>query len=160
VSDFGFSTLVATDTQEILLPKTEPWSAPECHHRWTDFLAAKKADTYSFGMLCLWILFRDRFSDIAAEFPEQIRSQEDFHLFKVALEELKRKDKMNDFAKSLVRSESINEYQKENLCQLFSISLVNDVGKRNSSFTLLLQLLEENRYVRRSRISLKILETI
>ena len=59
VSDFGYSAVVIDD-QKIGLPVTWPWNAPECDERWWfTFLEARKTDLYSFGLLCLWILFKD-----------------------------------------------------------------------------------------------------
>ncbi|KAH8587931.1 kinase-like domain-containing protein [Bisporella sp. PMI_857] len=57
VADFGFSTHFRDDDTLISVPKSVPWNAPENHNR--EFLpqAAKEMDAYSFGMLCLWLLF-------------------------------------------------------------------------------------------------------
>jgi len=148
VADFGFSTLIASETEDIFLPKSEPWNAPECHHRGINFSAAKKADAYSFGMLCLWILFEENFSDVVLEFPELSQGIQDFNSFRIALEQLKLKNKVADFAHSLIAiSRSLSECQKSNLCKFFSGSLVNDVESRSSSFMWFLQLLDGDRYV-------------
>ena len=64
VADFGYSTLTVGGSGKVLLPKSSPWNAPE--HHFGEFTAqeAKKTDVYSFGMLCLWLLFGNRLSDI------------------------------------------------------------------------------------------------
>ena len=56
VSDFGFSSIWARPDDLIQVPKTEPWNAPEWHHRGFKFREARKMDVYSFGLLCLWIV--------------------------------------------------------------------------------------------------------
>ena len=57
VADFGYSTLTVGESGMVFLPKSRPWNAPE--HHFGGFIAqeAKKTDVYSFGMLCLWLLF-------------------------------------------------------------------------------------------------------
>jgi hypothetical protein len=42
------------------MARTEPWEAPEWHPRYSTLESAKKMDFYSFGLLLLWVLFRDR----------------------------------------------------------------------------------------------------
>lgn len=39
------------------MPTSRPWNAPEHHERELHPKAAKAMDVYSFGMLCLWLLF-------------------------------------------------------------------------------------------------------
>ena len=60
VIDFGYSTLFAEDNDPIVMPCSPPWTAPEWHHRQILPALARKMDTYSFGMLCLWLLFYNR----------------------------------------------------------------------------------------------------
>ena len=64
VADFGYSTLTAGGSGTVLLQKSRPWNAPE--HHFGEFKAheAKKTDVYSFGMLCLWVLFKSRVSEV------------------------------------------------------------------------------------------------
>ena len=57
VADFGFSTYFHGDQDLIKMPKSEPWNAPEHHNRYFYPQGAKAMDVYSFGMLCLWLLF-------------------------------------------------------------------------------------------------------
>ena len=55
LADFGYSTLTAGEMQTIRLPKSTPWNAPEHQHgKNSNISEAKKADVYSFGLLCLW----------------------------------------------------------------------------------------------------------
>jgi serine/threonine protein kinase len=58
LADFGFAGLGVD--QEIKLARTEPWAAPEVYARRVHSLPdSKLTDVYSFGMLCLWVIFRE-----------------------------------------------------------------------------------------------------
>lgn len=55
--DFGYSTVFAGDSDRIMMPYSKNWTAPEHHHRGFTPIQARLMDAYSFGMLCLWLLF-------------------------------------------------------------------------------------------------------
>ncbi|KAH8592616.1 kinase-like domain-containing protein, partial [Bisporella sp. PMI_857] len=57
VADFGFSTRFRAEDDLIYIPESIPWNAPERTHRAFTPSSAVKMDIYSFGLLCLWILF-------------------------------------------------------------------------------------------------------
>ena len=57
LADFGCSVLGTSSDQLVRLRKSEPWFALEYHHRDFKLHMARRMDIYSFGMLCLWILF-------------------------------------------------------------------------------------------------------
>ena len=57
VTDFGYSTLTVGGSRTVLLPSSNPWNAPEHHFGEFEVHEAKKTDVYSFGILCLWIMF-------------------------------------------------------------------------------------------------------
>ncbi|RTE78465.1 hypothetical protein BHE90_007067 [Fusarium euwallaceae] len=62
LSDFGFS--VFASTKSLKLGGTTPWKAPEIEARQEHtLLQAKRTDLFSFGMLCLWVLFRGELSE-------------------------------------------------------------------------------------------------
>jgi len=64
VTDFGYSSRYSNDNDHLTLPISLPWNAPEVdrpNREWTPS-EAKQADLYSFGMLCLWLLFENCFS--------------------------------------------------------------------------------------------------
>jgi serine/threonine protein kinase len=56
VIDFGFSCFGATDEDLVELPFTEKWSAPEWDGGEFPIWQAKKADIYTFTLVCKWIL--------------------------------------------------------------------------------------------------------
>ncbi|RSL59388.1 hypothetical protein CEP54_007267 [Fusarium duplospermum] len=64
VIDFGYSTLYADNQRCIKLPISYPWNAPENNRQSKEWNLpdAKRADTYSFAMVCLWFLFQPYFS--------------------------------------------------------------------------------------------------
>ena len=72
MTDFGYSTRYAGDNDLMSIPISTPWNAPE-HTRlqkmWTPF-EAKKLDLFSFGLLCLWILFEKDISELTP--PSQV----------------------------------------------------------------------------------------
>ena len=57
VTDFGYSCFGSDDNHLVRLPQSKPWQAPEYHPRWFSLQDARKMDYYSFGLLCLWLLF-------------------------------------------------------------------------------------------------------
>jgi hypothetical protein len=63
VADFGYSTIaLSPEKGRLHLPRSPPWNAPEVPDWETTFslAEAKLTDIYSFAMLCLWIIFKDR----------------------------------------------------------------------------------------------------
>jgi serine/threonine protein kinase len=74
VTDFGYSTCM-TASSETRLSKmhgSKPWNAPEIDGPdiLLSFTQAKMTDLYSLGMLCLWIIFRDRLWEMCPPSPE------------------------------------------------------------------------------------------
>ena len=65
VADFGYSTLTVGESGKVFLPKSRPWNAPEHHFGEFNAQEAKKTDVYSFCMLCLWLLFGNRLSELS-----------------------------------------------------------------------------------------------
>jgi hypothetical protein len=69
VTDFGYSTVHANNSAEaqIRLPFSVPWNAPETvsdRDRLFSVHDAKLTDIYSFGMLCVWVLFQEQLKSI------------------------------------------------------------------------------------------------
>ena len=57
VIDFGYSTWLGDPDAIVFMPLSAHWTAPEWHHRGFSRTDAFKMDIYSFGLLCLWLLF-------------------------------------------------------------------------------------------------------
>lgn len=152
VSDFGYSTLVADDTEMIFLPKSRPWNAPEHHYMGFDITAAKMMDVYSFGMLCLWILVGNRFS---ADTPTvTIGGRTELISFdghpaqhkRTVLEQLKDEDKVGDVACQLMQAMSgFSDEHKARLKEFFSLATTLNAEKRTSDFGKLLACIIQQR---------------
>jgi hypothetical protein len=131
VADFGYSTLAASDDDLIKMPISKPWNAPEWHHRGVKLSEARAMDVYSFGMLCLWLLFKEN---------------KNYSNDNTTLEQLKSDDLLSDFAHQLiVTTTGLNTEQGHNLDLFFNSTLVRDPKRRNLDFKKLLHLLAPNR---------------
>jgi len=128
VADFGFSCLGAKDTDMIRMPKTPPWEAPEWHPRGFTIAAAKKADFYSFGLLCVWILFNDQLVEPSSDISVSTEGKVVFFLSKSNLElkesmefgTLKSQDAISNLTEKIVRrSCAANKGQSEALVEFF-----------------------------------------
>jgi serine/threonine protein kinase len=107
VADFGYSTLNVGEAGKVLLPKSRPWNAPE--HHFGDFKVseAKKTDVYSFGILCLWVLFGYNLSHIPSYGAKSVSEVVSFEAStgpRTSLEQLKDADKLEHFANQLIDS--------------------------------------------------------
>jgi serine/threonine protein kinase len=128
LADFGYSTLNMSRQEDasIVLPISWPWSAPEISKEdfCLPFLGARAADYFSFGMLCLWILFTDKLSD-SLERGEDLQK----------LDELKKDGSLKSYALQLVTknisgaSELPHEYA-EGLSYFFRWTLAHDPLQR------------------------------
>ena len=64
VHDFGYSTAYKHEDDLVKLPKSEGWQAPEFVDHRIKPAQARKMDVFSFGLVCLWLLFEPYFSGI------------------------------------------------------------------------------------------------
>ena len=148
VADFGYSTLTVGESGKVLLPKSEPWNAPE--HRFWGFEVreAKKMDVYSFGMLCLWLLFENRLSDIpqttADGTAELISFDPPMFGRPTLLEGLKGEDKVKDIANDLVESmPGLDVECRIRLKEIFSLTLPLNPGNRTCDLARVIGLLSQ-----------------
>lgn len=56
------------------MPSSKPWAAPEHHHRGFEQSQLFKMDIYSFGMLCLWLLFYNTEHSPDRDFAHDVHS--------------------------------------------------------------------------------------
>ena len=150
LADFGYAGWAVNNKEDDLIkpPRSRPWDPPEYHHRGFTVLGARKLDIYSFGMLCLWVLFFDR-SLVSYSFPADVKSTWSwpFHDFKL-LDNMKRENILGDFAVDLVRSvEVLPANQRENLERFFRSALARDPAKRTMNFEELVSLLGHDWYI-------------
>jgi hypothetical protein len=123
----------------ISVPKSWPWSAPEHDYDRLKPAQARKMDVFSFGMLCLWILFEKCLSGIVplpseAHWAESyFQGKEKRDLSKRILEDLKQGDRLVMLAKQLVMAENeLSNDTKQVLQQFFSMSLACDPNQRET----------------------------
>ena len=153
VADFGYSTLAVGESGKVLLPKSRPWNAPEHHFEEFKIQEAKKTDVYSFGMLCLWLLFGNRLSDIpqttADGTAELISFDVPFFLSRPTLLEcLKNEDRVEGIANHLVGSmPGLDVEYTIHLKEVFSSILSYNPGKRTCDLARVIDLLGQKRWV-------------
>ncbi|KAF2848273.1 kinase-like protein, partial [Plenodomus tracheiphilus IPT5] len=124
VTDFGYSTRIASDEDRIVLPKTYPWNAPE--HDCGSFTPdqARKMDIFSLGMLCMWTLFEKHLSNLtqlpqAAQWATRIISN------------LKCEGRLIMLAQQLLRAEeNLTEKTMQALDEFLSRSMLDDPNER------------------------------
>jgi len=149
VTDFGYSTIATSEEGRVFLPKSRPWNAPEHHFGEFKALEARKTDVYSFGMLCLWILFRNSLSDIRETTAEGEMELLSFNAplgRRTLLERLKDDDKMETIANQLI--ESIQGLSTEHIVRLkilFGLMVPLDPEKRTIDLERLICLLSQER---------------
>lgn len=131
VADFGFSTYFHEEQEDLIqVPKSVPWTAPEHHSNYHTSQSAKAMDVYSFGMLCLWLLFTKEHSSIEnfSFEAEYWQDKDDLLLFwKI--------NKLLDWAMRLVADDiSIGTEMKRSLTSFFQSCLDPDPEKRNADW--------------------------
>ena len=154
VADFGYSTLTVGESGKVILPKSRPWNAPEHHFGEFNVQEAKKTDVYSFGMLCLWLLFGNRLSDIPQTTADGTAGFISFDtpLLQVGcptlLELLKDEDRVEDVANYLVESVAgLNVEYRIRLKEVFSLTLPLNPGKRTCDLARVIGLLSQKKWV-------------
>ena len=152
VADFGYSTLTAGESGKVLLPKSRPWNAPEHHFGEFEAHEAKKTDVYSFGMLCLWVLFRNRLSDvpqITADGVAELISFDAppfFHSGPTLLECIKDEGGLGCVANRLLESmPGLGVEYTMGLKEIFSLTLPHDPGKRTCDLARVIGLLSQKK---------------
>ena len=125
VTDFGYSTIFARDSDILLMPYSKYWTAPEYHHRGFTPIQARLMDAYSFGMLCFWLLFDRTMTGHDGNIAEDSEISEDIVEYTRGLTE-----------ETLHLSDQYN---------LFKLSLSKDPAQRTADFGTFLELLSSCR---------------
>jgi serine/threonine protein kinase len=142
VIDFGYSSFESL----VKIPRSFPWEAPEWHSRYFNRETAKKMDIYSFGLLCLWILFPadDLHSpglpniNLGLAFSTTIENNVVLRNF----QELKASGKLLESVLELLwRKDGIPADTRSVLEQLFQLSLPKDPAKRATQMDTFLDIL-------------------
>lgn len=148
LSDFGYSTILVNPSEEgqIMLPKSEPWNAPEVIDWATfSFTQAKMADSYSFGMLCLWLLFQNHPPKNATGLGSVYESKRN-HGFDW-IQKLKQDGELQAFASARIEAiTSLNQDQKSDLKSFFASTLTDDPSSRKLELNGVMQPFEHQQY--------------
>lgn len=144
VADFGYSTRFCGEFDLIKMPKSRPWNAPEHHRREFHASKAKKMDIYSFGVVCLWLLFEGNSS---LPFNSQTSwTGGQFASFKDVLKSQTDADSLLRFSIGLVEENGdFNRDMKTRLSHFFDCTLTSDPDKRSADLDRLLHLLVPSR---------------
>ena len=130
VADFGYSTWLAGTDDAVLMPRTPHWTSPEWHHRPMHSASAIRMDFYSFGLLCLWLLFYNSRETESRNFYKDLESDE----------------KISTIAHRWVDGmKPTDDTLESNLHQLFNLTLAIDPAERCSNLNQLVCLLAPDR---------------
>jgi len=154
VADFGYSTLAPTEllatgegldpggTARVFLPKSRPWNAPEHHFGEFTVTGAKLTDIYSFGMLCLWILF----GSAQTECMTKSILFDAFTGLRPPIEQLKDGNELEAITDQLIDSiplASFNDEHRIRLKEFFSLTVQLNPENRASDIGKLVGLLSQ-----------------
>ena len=148
LGDFGYAGWATGNTENALVhpPRSWPWNASEYHHRGFTIPAAKKMDVFSFGLLCLWVLFFDKQSLTGTVANNESQSQWPLEDFGV-LDRMKYEDTLRDFACLEIEStQDLSANGKRDLVCFFTSVVVYDSQERASNLKELIVLLGHNWY--------------
>ncbi|KAJ6260092.1 hypothetical protein Dda_4313 [Drechslerella dactyloides] len=126
LGDFGYSTLSNSELEnakDVHLPISWPWNAPEVSNWESSFPTheAKLTDVFSFGLLCLWLLFPGGLSEVGVDVERPSRDAG-----------WKRDGNLERIASSVVERQSqLSESRKTALTELFVSTLVTDANRRD-----------------------------
>lgn len=138
VADFGYSTQWATASDLIQMPRSQPWAAPEWHHRGFTPAQATLMDTYSFGMLVLWLI----------GYTDQNGSDRYFKIGSQAA------SKASELIPQVIKYTL--QMQKIDLSPFFDVTLAHNTADRCSDFRNLQKLLSPERYFHRLLLSVQL----
>ena len=146
VTDFGYSTLTVGESGKVFLPKSRPWNAPEHHFEGFEAHEAKKTDVYSFGMLCLWVLFGNCLPDLPQTTADGVTGLISFDVpffpsRPTLLECLKNEDRLVYIANLLGSIPSLDAKYTIRLKEIFSLTLPHDPRKRTCDLAKVIGLL-------------------
>lgn len=150
VIDFGYAARYTDGTGRLTLSGTELWNAPEHGSRarqWT-LSQAIKADLFSFGMLCFWLLFEPSLSG-TAPLPQDFQVA-DVDGSRLAEDRLRRaKVELRAYAQKLLTSvttlENLEQDKKIVLGEFFDSRLSQNPEEREMSLLTLLEKLDSQR---------------
>jgi serine/threonine protein kinase len=139
VTDFGYATRFVNEDDRICIPKIDPWNAPEHTYENITPAQAQKMDVFSFGMLCMWVMFEKCLSGITplpqeAHWAEKyVHGRREKHLSQSVLKNRKQEGGLVMLAQQLVMAEKdLDDETKQVLQELFSLSLACNPSQRKT----------------------------
>lgn len=139
VGDFGCSTWFAEEHELLPVCGSQPWKAPEQYPNGCTLAQAQKMDVFSFGMLCLWLLFEEYLSGTvplpaATHWAQRyFQGRKGKDLSRIVLDSLKQRDELVTLAQQFVVAEdALYDDEKMELQEFFGASLSCDPGKRKN----------------------------
>ena len=153
VADFGFATCFQSHDDLIVMPKSEPWNAPEHHYRLHRPEQARQMDIYSFGMLCFWLIFGAGSSSSLQSLPPTYLERGQYFSFEQCqskgnlLQDWKiNGNKLLEWIKWLIKEDQrLNSRLKDNLLRFFESTLPTNPKLREQNLERPLELIVPNR---------------
>ena len=143
VANFGGANIYTNSNTTVEVARRAPWHAPEVgtQRRKYTHLDAIRTDIFSFGMLSLWVLFRDEVAKqfgVTPDFADDCKPIERKPTsFFTIMTSLKDQDRLRPFCQNVIQTLSLKTSQKENLAKLFELTLSPHPNERTSSFQVL-----------------------
>ncbi|KAL9076812.1 MAG: hypothetical protein Q9161_000797 [Pseudevernia consocians] len=135
LADPGHSVIFRDKSDMFRLPSSEPWTAPEWHHRHHSFAQARNMDIYSFALVCLWLFMSDPFYLI------------DSKAALLAIQDYKKSGSLVHEACNLVDSLDAATSIKQGLKSLFKMTLTRESRKIIRSIATLIPHLDPDRQI-------------
>ncbi|KAI1284233.1 TPR-like protein [Xylaria sp. FL0933] len=149
VIDFGYSTRYTTEDCWLKLPISWPWNAPEHDRPARSWLPSQavKADVFSFGILCFWLLFESYLSGSASLYQGP-KSSMVGHPRSARDALCGIKESVQAYAQRLVKTEiALDDERRRTLAEFFDLTLTSDPQRRETNLTILLRKLDEKQAI-------------
>lgn len=139
VADFGFATYSQSHNHLIVVPKSEPWNAPEHHHRLHEPKQAQQMDVYSFGMVCFWLIFEAGSPGTLQPLPQKLLERGQYFSFErchseknLLLECKSNRNEMLEWIEWLINGDQrLNGSLKDSLSRFFGSTVHFDPALRD-----------------------------
>jgi serine/threonine protein kinase len=139
LGDFGYSTL-GIETG-ICLPLSRGWNAPEVddpRKEWTSS-QARKADIFSLGLVCLWIL--------TATGANASSTEADGTIWSLSVQALVRTGELTGYIKKLLLEQDITPEDQRGFVDFFLLALKIDPDERTDSISRLIEVFGNKRHL-------------